>query len=467
MVKKIALSGIKKILIFILLSSLSFDELFAQQRVAEINLDGANVANLRGLVSDDSIFLNYSRFRLQRPSVNHNVWISPEGRVRQIDLSDLETKILFGITYEKDTTRYYFLDEDKNNVLIKSLAYAERTGVKVIGEKTVMLPGRLLGSYVDKDLYIICASKKDFSIKVIQINKHDVVAEKVFKLANDILRRNDRTISFIEEGKPVIIEQAIAPIKILKFTDAIYITVDEPFQQYAANQGLYKTTLMRLDLAANTVSTKVFFESSQSYFNSIVFDNQLYKVVTEAGHLKVEIFNAETGKLLHSRLFNEPKKSIAVEVYSRTKSRITKEIRNAPFKSPALQGFIMVDSVESNLELTIGVWQEEKSGGIFVPSIFGFIPMLIAGIATTVIRDLNEGPINTSFFIMQGSVDRGFHYTKEAKSPRRQIDEFERLNPIPKFRYRGYLNHNNGVYSINQRDDSDKLEILSFNRQIE
>jgi|GEM_PF-3115006 len=469
MIRNLLSSGIKTLAICIFPFWLFPRDVDAQQLLYEFELGKLDAKNLKGVVSGDSIFLSFlqSRIGSMEDPKYHSMWVSSKGQGRQIDLDELQGKYLAGISAARDTTRYYFFEEATNNsVLLRCLNYDERWGKKTIAAQTATLPGRLLGSYIESDdLYLICASKKDYRVRLIRIHGTQVVNEKIFNLAGELVKKKNTRVAFIQEGETVTPYQASASVKIVKASDGIYISIDEFYDANAIKQGMFKTTVMKLDLNSESVSTRVFFEPSMDYFNSMTFGGHLYRVKYESRYLKLEIFNLANGKLVTSKIFNEPKGSILANVYNRDGSNktTTKYDYEKGYKKMVGYPFVIPDSVSGKSLIAAGLWMEDD---VNIPMIttLGVLPALLSGIASVLVRDLYEGPINCSYFYLRTTAKNSIEYDAQIPSARKMIDEYEALNAESKFMLKGYLNGKNATYAIYQRNKSNKLEVWKFDK---
>jgi hypothetical protein len=436
---------------------------YAQQECTEIALKTGSLNQAYGIVVGDSIFLKYDE---DAYTPERTVWISRQGKIRNINLNELEKRLICGITNHGDTTDYYFFEEERKSIFIKLLRHHAPSGWKTVSSEFVELPGKLLGSYIEDELVLICATPKDYTIRVIQLEGIKVVQEKKFPLSDDIVKNKRKQVAFIQEGFPVKPDQAASPIKIIKEKEEIFLVIDEPFYEYGPPQGgTYKTTVIRLNLRTDDTTISTFFEQSLGTFSSVVFGGNLYRVINH-DKLRLEVFDLRDSKKIYSKEFSRDIKYPG-EAYIRIGKNNTVLKRNIiegiirSYNNP----FVIVDkgSDDKTLVLTIGNHVEEKSGVPLVGS-FGLIPMILGTIAGIAVRELSEAPSINSYFYMSGSLHGGFEVTNQTNLLKQKVDDYEagKLIEKIKFKYKGYLDSPNRIYALYQQARLPKIKVVTF-----
>src|SRR5262245_19206033 len=141
------------ILVFLLAAS---PLCFAQYDFAEIT-EPHGIDNARGLVVNDNFFLTYKTIS----GTAKSFWVLPNGASVDIDLKELNDKLICAVTGGPDSANFYFIEQSKKMFVLRSLVYNPTKGIKKQTSMEMKIPGRLLGSFVDGDVFLICVEKKE------------------------------------------------------------------------------------------------------------------------------------------------------------------------------------------------------------------------------------------------------------------------------------------------------------------
>lgn len=463
----------KKHSLVILMLTMSFVPQ-AQSLLSEITPGKATVVkDIRGMIVDNDIFLTVNFLESPTGTVvkTKSYWIHADGTQKEIDLKPIEDKALIAVSTLGDSVYYYYLEESKKTFVIRAWVWSSQTGSGKTSGMQIDLPGKLFGNYIDQgSLYLVCALKGSYSLRLVQIQGMQVYKETNFSLSFDLGKNKKAAVSYFSPGAMATTSQASASIKITKEENTIWITADEPMRDYdrtVEESSLFKTSVVRLDPATGQASTKVFFDPSHNYFNSTLFDGNLYRVLQDDG-LRMDVFNFENGKKVHSMKMPSTVDHDQDMAYSRlgSKRTISKRPVVRQIVKSSFPNFVIADSTSSNeVVLTLGTYAQDTPGAVPVVPTFGLIGALISLASTVAIHELSSGYLY-HYFYLKGTIDSGFHFTNETNLTRQRIDEYEIKQQAEKivFKYKGYLADSSGVYAIYQQAKSPHIQILKFEK---
>jgi len=455
----------KKTALICLFAALLCGDSFGQKLLSEINI-GTNgmFYKLKGMPTGEGVFLKFDLFEARLDSTYH---VGSNGVTRSANLEAIKDKVLFALAIQADSSFYYFLEENKKTVMIRSLAVHRGNGKGQISNRHIDLPGRLYGTYVENgDLFLLCALKGSFTLRLAQVHGMQLLKETNFVLPFDLGRNKRATVSFVERGSMENLGQSTASIKIFRERQCIWIAVDEPFPSLeppVAESAIFKTSIIKLDLATGESSNRVFFESARVPFSSTVFNNTVYRIVNENG-IRVDMIDFETSKTLHTyRLLTNIESKPMLTSRSASALTVKREPMEKSFFASMQPSFIMADTLENgNLILTIGKYFQE--GPAFYPvAAFGMVGVIASSIVSMALRDLTEGPFEFSYLYLTGSREKGFALVESPKHIRRVIDDYElQKQTEQKIKYKGYISDHTGVYGIYKIVKSENILVVKY-----
>lgn len=424
--------------------------------------------DIKGMMVDTDIFLSIDATGDAARTSNKSYFIHPDGTMNEVDLDAITDKQMIGGTRQGDSTYFYYLEEIRGRVGVRSMVVHNRSGKGNVLPHAIGVPGKIYGSYVENgDLYILCALKKEFSLRMLHFQKGNIKSATDFPLSFDLGKKKEGIVSFFETKYPITPRQAGAIIKLVKDKNFIWITIDEPLALYAeiTASSIYKTTVIKLDLAKGTSAIKAFFEPATYSFTSAMLNGDLYRLVQDPNGPRIDMFNFESGKKVGTATLRRGEEPGRDSTYARIGGRFKteKDVKGAYIIKRVFGSLLVVDSL-SNAEqmLTVGHYGDHMITFVGV----GSVASLIMSVTSLVISDIVEGPISTVYSYYSGSIDKGFTATYHTPFLRQIIDDYEYkllVNRV-RFDYRGYLYQPGVTYAIYQRQNSKKLEILKFEK---
>lgn len=453
-------------LFVILLSVISF-HCHSQTPFASLRVPG-KISNLRGMMIDNDIFLS-----VELPSTNTkptilSYFLHPDGTTTDIDFKALENNpIITGIRRGTDTY-FYYLDGKSKIPMMKSLQVDKSGIIKPLAEP-LEIPGKIYGTYVHEgDLFMLCALKKEFRLKLLRIHDGILANETNFALPFDLGKKKEDNVSFFDTSVPTSPKQASAPIKIIKDKDLIWIIIDEPIDLNSHNvtaSSIFKTTVVKLDLLTAKTSIKSFFETEWNPFTSAILNGNLYRLVLEPKKSRIDLFNFESGKKIKTLDLikgNEPGRD---STYARIGKylKTEKDVKGANIVKRVLGNLFIVDSLSAADQLlTVGHYGDQMLQFVGLSDV-----LAIAMTATSLlVSELVQGPYSCVYYYYAGSTDTGYTATYRTPLLRQIIDDYEYNLLIKKVRFdcQGYLNRPDVTYAFYQRNKSKELEIVKFQK---
>jgi hypothetical protein len=460
----------------ILIQIFCYRSVFPQQLSTELGLPkGHDPTKVQFLSLNNFFFLSY-----QTPFVTKNnrdgfkkftaYLIGKKGEVRRINSDFFEDKIICGAVEADQQILFYYLQEDRKNILLKGANLNLESNEVTPLEKTITVPGNFIGGNVRDDRFFIYAfEKNNFLIKIVEVELLDMKSEKQFKLPINLSKFKAREIAFIPEQIQVGSIQATAKVKVMPQGNKIRIVVDDPFKEHEERAHLYKTTAIEIDYETGQSIIKVFTEETPYQFRSTIYKGHLFRTVNTFNQLKLQIYNLNSGSEVFRQLLPRDNSTKEVGVIFRENStnhfsgetRLYDMISGSDLSLP----FLLVDENEGDgkLFLTWGTYWERNTLGPVGPSLVG----MMVGIAGTAIYSSMDGPGITHHFDLEGTIESGFKIIQGVNDfpVRRKIDAFEMQQNVNRVKYRrkGYFQHGNSTVALYYLPALNKLSLMEFN----
>jgi len=421
----------------------------AQQLIAEIDIGKSPVSKrINGTTVGDSIFLT-----VHDPynPIQYAFWIYPDGQQKQVDIHALRNKIICGIT--ERGKKIYFFDQSRKEFVLKCMVIDSLTGKGTILPGEVIIPGKLLGSYIEKgNLFLICSVEKSYDLAILGIRDSRIIKEMKFAMTYDLLRNREYSKAFILAGTYVKPQQAEAQVKIFKYPHEIFISIDEiPDERIGPEEEpkgtMYKSTVTRLDLVTGKATTRSYFESERHTFTTFVSHAKVYRLVNR---VDLTVMDFSSNEVIRKIKFS--KENFPSNLLHRDGEKNTLETE---YESSMVGGsFLIVDSLSMDRgTITIGDHYKPIKRVPWVPVVPA--ATIVSLLGTVLINEVGTGLYHTSYTYLNeaGTVaDDG--------GPRKRIDDFEISNV--KYSYKGYLQSHNTIYAIYREKGSHILKIFRF-----
>lgn len=449
------------ILFFVFLNTTSF----SQKPFTTLDVPG-EVDNIQGMMVGNDIFLTMEESNANGAPSSLSYFIKPDGTHVEIDLNRAGMGPLIAGVRQHDSTYFYYLDINKDHAYINSLL-ANQSGPKTITvDDNIEVPGKIYGSYVENErLYILCAVKKDYTIKLLGFHSGRLESEKTYPLSFDLGKRKESIVSFFETKYVPTPRQASGLVKLIKEKEFLWILADEPPTSASTENTGFKTTVIRINLVTSESVIKTFFEEDPNTFVTYLQKGQLFRLVNAPRAARIDEYNFDTGKKVKTTILNRGKEPGRDSTYARIggRFRTEKDVKGAYIVKRVFGSLLIVDSLSQNEQLlTVGHYGDHlmKFGGVTN------LLSVAVGVASLIVNELAEGPITTVYSYYRGSMDSGFTATYQSPFIQKVIDDYEYKQLIGRVRYeyRGYLNQPGFVYAVYRKAKSGSIEILKFEK---
>lgn len=456
-----------KKLILILFFFILLNTSHAQQHFSSLEVP-SNMRAIRGMMVGEDIFLSIEWPSGDLTTMNTSYFIKPDGSNVEIDMSRLVKKAIIGGVRRGDRTQFYYLDEMKDIVSVHCLEIGP-SGEKKDLSDTVEVPGKIYGSYTENgSLYMLCALKKDFTLKLLQLQDGKLVNETTFSLSYDLGKKKETNVSFYHAAPHTTPKQASAPVKIVKDGNNIWITIDEPMMKVdltLTESSIFKTTVIKLDLLTGKTAIKAFYETQRDHFTSTVVGGDVYRLVFARPVPRIDQFNFESGKKVKTANLvrgNDPARD-STYAHIGTNLKTEKDVKKAYVVKRVIGNLFIVDSLSGNEKiLTIGHYGDQVDKFISPMTVVG----LVLTAASLTFSELYEGPYSCVYYYYKGSMDTGFTETYRTPLLRQVVDEYEynlMINKV-RFDYKGYLYDNDITYGFYKKKKSATVDIIKFQK---
>jgi hypothetical protein len=434
----------------------SFFEISAQRQIAEIRLPvGTVVKDIQTIVDHDSLFLFYRLLPNSADPYYVSNFILPDGRVRKIDVGDLDENPLAGIiSVNSDIKQFYFLQEKGKSILLKAMEVNLKDNSKSTPQNKYEIKGKLLGlNQQPNKLLIISLEPSGTELKIALVSRFGV-DERIYKLPINLNSFRESEISVIASTQYISVLQALSKVKIFWTPNNVSIIVDGLQDSKKKNYG---TLIGKLHKEGEGISK--FIPESTDNFRSYLVNNRLYRFVNKTNEITLTIFDVTSGEQSftttylkgaeyshNSVIFREGKKD-QITMMSNIGEMVRFADRSIPFVTAK------EDTVNKNLWITCGSYFNEK--GATLP-LFPNPATLIAALIGTMTKQLSEGPGISRYFYLKIKPDNSSSmYTKDPENGIRQkIDNYEiDLNASQKGTHKiGYFQYKDGILGLYRKE---------------
>lgn len=441
---------------FLLIFSIPY--VFGQKPFAEIQVTPAPSPTISAIVSGDSILLVYKEASF---IPTNSMWFSTSGTKRNVDIEITKDRTLIQICSEKDVEKYYYVEYGKKSFVLSCLTLDVKTGSKQWDQEQLEVPGILLGSYVDGDLFLVCTDPKEPVLKIIRTNGSTIKELKTFELREPLIKGKRTSVTFSDLDLPLTPDEATASVKIFKQDSVLLISTDESYDEYAKIHGPLKTGVYRINIRSGRSDYKIFMANSEDVLHSTIFNNCLYRLV-RSNTAMLQIFDLTTSRQTASfdlSLFKDAPNSFAYLANDDNHNVLkTDLIHTLP-----LVDYVIPDTVSSTLILRVGA-RMAVNPNIPLLSAWGLPALMVSFTAQMVLLSKPAVPAIDIFFYLKGSPEGGFYFTADSGLLSQTIAnyEFELTANPKKYQYKTYLFGNDCAFGIYLERKSDKIQIQKF-----
>jgi hypothetical protein len=93
---------------------------------------------------------------------------------------------IHAVTSVNDKTYFYYLSGKAKSRTLKALITEQKSGSRSESAQSIPIPGTILGSYVDKDLFFILLDETGRNLSLLKINGLNIVSDRKFTLPDNI-----------------------------------------------------------------------------------------------------------------------------------------------------------------------------------------------------------------------------------------------------------------------------------------
>lgn len=446
---------------------LGFTNVFSQKFDTEIIIEKKSVFpvdDLHAIPIGDSLFLSFNeRSNYKNSTSQRQFFVLPNGEIREVELDELTNKFICGVKVLGEKHFFYFLNEkSKKKIQLSTLVFDSRTNKKRIDSTQIEINGKLIFSYVEKDLFLFYAVKGEWLLHKIQISGSQIISDQTYKMPIDLA--DDKSLSigsnigFYDAEAPIDLDQMKNDIKIIKNKELVSITID---RRTTFENEIPKTIIHKINLVTSETSTKIISDFESSSFSSFLLEDYLIKFVDKNEIIVVDL---KSSKSVMKLSLNKKNFSLTEPSFLRDgNKKLTKEVTLSTFfKAP---GKISI-SPSLNLDKSIRILVQksyEKRPFVPVLGMFGVATQLALAALNFAVKTIGEHPSVDNYFYVKQE-DNSLIYDRESTSNQKSIDkyEIESLKRGDKYLFRGYLNIKSGYFCFYQKNKSRNLHVVKF-----
>ena len=453
-----------KRIILLLFAELFISSVYSQKVIDSIKMKTSFELNISAMEFQDSLFL-----KIHTPAMDDKTryfWFTEKGVIAEIDLHELNGKTIFAVTKSSQNTVYYYLNRNSKKIEISSLTLSIANNSKASSTEPVLIDGRFIGSYTDRNMHVLTFNKKEkFLLTDTEFDKDTKIKESNYPLSINLSDFKNNQIAFIPDGAYLSPRQSTALVKIYNRKDEIVILVDDPYQEYKnAESKFFLTTVVRIDKQSGKSITNSRFETRRGTFRSILWKDCIIKAIYEDYNNGIELgtiglTNFEQRTIQHLA-FEDLKKVVRLGETYRT-YLATKKTRMGSDQSI----FILADTLDNKLVLTLGsVFELSPQSPIPSANLIGAGTVIGLLLMNSVLKDLSWGSFVQTYTYMIGDLKGDFGYLKNPNFFQKKIDDYEiqKDESDIRFNYKGYGRLKNRTYCLYKEKRSPYIKIVTF-----
>ena len=461
-------NGLFDLVILILLGITNPATSNGQTVLAEFKLPAEKINHIQSLSVHDKLFLLYDT-RIDDSPVETKVCyqINSDGTAKKITLDPFEKMVLCNISKYDSNYYFYYLSEYHKMLTLQASTYNYITDKNKFIDGEIEIDGELWGTWSDDDFSLITYNRDLNQLKVLQVNKLNVMHEKIFDLPIDF-SRDYKYMTYIPNNYLTTVEQGSAKFKLYKRGKLIVITIDQTFDE--SNTGNPQTVVIKLNLENGSQNVQNISAHNRGSFRSFLYRDKLYRTIISKKKYELNVFDIEDGNLISKKEFSIDSVLKESPVYFRygreglisKKETLTNMMKLSNVSDPS----VVVIPGNDTCEATIiwGSYQEKSGIGPGTVNVrhpmYGILSMTVG----TAMWQMKEPPGENRYFYMNENCRHDFEFSKPDSMPVRQaIDDHEILmkNSIDYKGYFEFLNKKIGVYLEN---GSNKLTLVSYDK---
>jgi|GEM_PF-3431592 len=456
-------------ILFILLILISFvNPAKAQEDLQDIALYTRSPRDIRSCILGDSVFVFY-REAWEGAFVPRCVLYLPGGKMESWNPLPLNFKPaeLLTVHSSVDSLYCYYIESSGRKSLLHAMVRDKRTGNTEFSKRSIQLPDKLAGVYVDGDLCFLSLDKATASLHFMQIHNFQIAREVDVPLPANFFKEDVTTIATIVQGNEVQPWQAIAPFKIYCYGDRLVFCKDR-FLQSGKVEG---TSVCEVDLSNKTIHREYSIDNSSHRTTASFYHNGTLYRVAKKGLLATEFYITA---------FDSTQRNIADFVVKETVSYHDSIAYLRATDSKRVMNVNVWDAVSNVDKMFISVHPYDGSRVILkigTHKIFGSMPVFVglnpvglavSSIASAILMSSDKAVASKDlYFYLIGNSQTGFTYWNGKGVVGKSIDAREMFNPKKPFEFKKkvYADSKRFVIGVYQeKEDKYYLRVVKYKK---
>ncbi|MCW5910338.1 MAG: hypothetical protein KIT62_04650 [Cyclobacteriaceae bacterium] len=428
----------------------------SQNLVTEIPISNS-INSLAHYTFGDSILISFKENA--NGSKYKTYWVSSDGKITSTDIKPIKEAEFASFAIKKGSRIYfYFLDSGvpgvPSSVTVKTTS----------DESKLKINGKIIGSFLDKELHILTYDNKSSMLFLYLIDKNEIVKESSFAIPKDQIKVNPDKAAFIPDLSVLPISRLTSDIKIYNKGDSIVILFDRTATISYQNESksIARTTICIIEKSHNKNEILSLEESKDGDFSSFLFEGKIYRIFSRSSSfgLKVSDLKGNSVSQLTIPRTDDLKEQ---SVYLKQKEKaILKDNLYKMIRADATPGLYVERDKQNRIILTWGSYFNDK--GAIAPMRATPAGIVTAVVGTAMIQAM-DGPGINRYFYLEGNSENNFKFCEsEMGIMRSEIDSFEISQEQKGIKYsiKYYIQGPSGYFGIYKAKENDALQLISF-----
>jgi hypothetical protein len=393
----------------------------------------------------DSLLFSFKDIPVNSRRVNHAVWLA-DSAVHPVDPLDAD---IFAAARYGHADYLYFIEEKSRSRRLKAWIYNDSTKARVESADTLFLHGKIIGSYVDRNLFVVSFREMGSELSLVEINRMRVVSEKRFRLPQPVAPEIAvGPVDFYTDTSEVNTFQGRSHVKVFKY-DKLYVIYDLGSRTY----------VMTLDPQTGAADVKSFLASSEAAdFRSFLIDGKLFRILHSKKKFQLDIFDlATSAQIAKCELTAAQPDFNAYFRYGRKnvihhKHKFSNMLKAANVSAPQLA----VLKRDGQYIVQWGDYYDENGMGGAGAGIIGMI-------VTTAILQMMEGPgLNHYFYYAWNEQQNSFQRLDPPLALVRDAIDCYEMDHVVRFEDKRYVAYRDGVAAIYYDSSANTVSVVYF-----
>jgi len=392
----------------------------------------------------DSLLFSFKDIPNDSRRSQHAVWLA-DSVAHPTDPVDAE--VFTAARFGRDDYFYFFEGKSRSRRL-KTWIYNDSTKARVESADTLFLHGKIIGSYVDGNLFVVSFREMGSELSLVEINRMRVVSEKRFRLPQPIAPELAAgPVDFYTDASEITF-QGRSNVKVFKY-DKLYVLYDLGSRTYA----------MTLDPQTGAADLKAFLASSEAAdFRSFLIDGKLFRILHAKKKFQLDIFDlATSAQIAKSELTAAQPDFNTYFRYGRKnvihhKHKFSNMLKAANVSTPQ----IAVLKRDGQYIVQWGDYYDENGMGGAGAGIIGMI-------VTTAIMQMMEGPgLNHYFYYAWNEQQNSFQRLDPPLNVVRDAIDCYEMDHVVRFEDKRYIAYRDGIAAIYYDSSARMVSVVYF-----